>query len=1123
MSRADLAVLSEAAAPQGAPEAAPENAPEAARAPETAPALTLGAPEPGTTVHVVAAADTTYLLAFAPAGVTLSAEDGALVLNFPPASPPGNPEQDGEGGRIVFAAIEQLAARDAAPTLQIAGTEVSAARLYGQALLLSGEAPDTALETAAAEAVQGGGVFAYSDDLGSVLELLAAQGVIPPTELSFRLIELEDRFHLPLEGENGSLVVNEIGLGVDMGLTLMLANGIVQIEGPMNYVEFFNGTASPFTAEDLVVEFLNPAGVVVTLALPDGLTVPQGGFLVLYQFAGAGAPNSDVYGQVFNAAGAAVGAFHLPGETFWDLGASTAEALAVNLVAGGGSLDTFAANLELADLAVLTDPQWLPAGVTPAGFDLLFETFNGSTSPLQTIFSRVYGDSDTAADWTTNGTATDGALNDVDGGVAPGPQDANPGDAWHDDLDPQQMNGHPMAGQNVLQAGDGGELLEGFGGPDFLFGGDGNDTLYGGSAAEVAAQAALIGGAAGSLPDEGFADHNDFLAGGAGDDALYGGAGADTLYGGLGRDSIDGGSGDDLIYGDDAPAPGPVQGEGDVLAGDGLNNMVDIGAGAFAQVNLGGDDTIFGWAGDDIMAGEALAYSETGAAQALARNDDQPGSADPDGNDSISGGMGNDLAAGEALAWGGAGPALAAVLNSAGHGGSVGGDSLAGGAGHDTLAGEAVAVAAAGAAALAYASNVSGGGAAGNDGVFGGSGDDLLAGEAIAIGGDGSEVEVINEVLAGAVGAVAVGSDTLHGGSGNDTIAGDALAVGGTARVENLAAAGVLAAVGSDSIQGGGGDDLISGGALALGGDASSVNSNLVEAAGNDIILGGDGNDTIAGDALAVDGIAGVENGGDDTLYGGDGDDLISGDALFLGIGNAQVVGGGDDLIYGGAGNDTIYGDSNGIDVDGGDDTLFGEDGDDLIFGNGGDDLIDGGAGDDTLDGGTGNDTLFGGEGDDWLSGGLGDDWLSGGLGDDFLFGGEGDDFLFGGSGDDTLVGGSGNDTLVGGLGADTFRFTPGNLGDTDSVTDFTMAEGDLLDLGDLLFGVGANDGATLDDYLQISFDGVHSTIAVDMNGDGSGFTDHSIVIEGQDLTALGATQADILQALIDGGNLTGL
>ncbi|MEZ9847951.1 tandem-95 repeat protein [Vibrio breoganii] len=90
---------------------------------------------------------------------------------------------------------------------------------------------------------------------------------------------------------------------------------------------------------------------------------------------------------------------------------------------------------------------------------------------------------------------------------------------------------------------------------------------------------------------------------------------------------------------------------------------------------------------------------------------------------------------------------------------------------------------------------------------------------------------------------------------------------------------------------------------------------------------------------------------------------------------------------------------------------------------------------DDTLDGGSGNDILFG-QG-----------------GNDILTGGSGDDLLLGGTGDDTLIGGMGEDIMTGGLGADTFEWTPSDLrvfNETDTIIDFSIAEGDKLDLSEL-------------------------------------------------------------------------
>ncbi|MFQ3787610.1 BapA/Bap/LapF family large adhesin [Halomonas sp. A29] len=75
---------------------------------------------------------------------------------------------------------------------------------------------------------------------------------------------------------------------------------------------------------------------------------------------------------------------------------------------------------------------------------------------------------------------------------------------------------------------------------------------------------------------------------------------------------------------------------------------------------------------------------------------------------------------------------------------------------------------------------------------------------------------------------------------------------------------------------------------------------------------------------------------------------------------------------------------------------------------------------------------------------------------DSFVWGTGGDDTLTGGDGNDVIVGGAGDDILVGGLGADTFVWNLGDQGVAgsaaiDTVKDFSLAEGDRLDLSDLL------------------------------------------------------------------------
>ncbi len=64
------------------------------------------------------------------------------------------------------------------------------------------------------------------------------------------------------------------------------------------------------------------------------------------------------------------------------------------------------------------------------------------------------------------------------------------------------------------------------------------------------------------------------------------------------------------------------------------------------------------------------------------------------------------------------------------------------------------------------------------------------------------------------------------------------------------------------------------------------------------------------------------------------------------------------------------------------------------------------------------------------------------------------------------------------------------------------------------------DEGAELASYLNVTFDGTDTTIAIDVNGDGSGYTDVTIVCEGVDLVGAGTDQADIIQSLLDDGAL---
>ena len=209
---------------------------------------------------------------------------------------------------------------------------------------------------------------------------------------------------------------------------------------------------------------------------------------------------------------------------------------------------------------------------------------------------------------------------------------------------------------------------------------------------------------------------------------------------------------------------------------------------------------------------------------------------------------------------------------------------------------------------------------------------------------------------------------------------------------------------GDDRLTGYGGDDYLNGGI------------------GNDILIGDEGNDQLLGES------------GNDRMYGGEGKDILKGgtgsDALYGGSGSDHLYGGdekdwllgedGEDVLFGGEGNDILRGGND-------NDHLTGETGNDSLYGGAGSDHLYGGAGDDKLIGDSGNDVLTGGQGTDYLDGGTGTDTLYGGSGSDHLYGGDEKDWLLGDDGDDTLTGGAGNDILRGGNGSDHYIFGNGD------------------------------------------------------------------------------------------------
>lgn len=316
----------------------------------------------------------------------------------------------------------------------------------------------------------------------------------------------------------------------------------------------------------------------------------------------------------------------------------------------------------------------------------------------------------------------------------------------------------------------------------------------------------------------------------------------------------------------------------------------------------------------------------------------------------------------------------------------------------------------------------------------------------------------------------------VYGGTGDDTItisvAGKHFVYG---EVGNDA---ITTSSGNDVIYGGNDDDIINAGAgsdRVFGGDH------------NDVINGGDGNDWLYGDEGSDTINAGN---GDDVVRGGTGSDIINGengnDLLYGDDGNDLINGGeGADEISGGTGDDTINGGN-------GNDELYGDSGNDTINGDAGFDIIRSGDGDDVVFGGDDADRIYGQNDNDELHGGADNDRIYAGDGADTLYGDEGSDALYGGNGDDILTGGEGRDFLYGNGGADTFIID--EMVSIDRIRDFQLAEGDRIDISNLLTGFNPLSD-DINDFVAIQIAGpTRTNLRIDADGDGSGYDFAAII-----------------------------
>ncbi|MFA7275231.1 MAG: type I secretion C-terminal target domain-containing protein [Pseudobdellovibrionaceae bacterium] len=561
------------------------------------------------------------------------------------------------------------------------------------------------------------------------------------------------------------------------------------------------------------------------------------------------------------------------------------------------------------------------------------------------------------------------------------------------------------------------------------------------------------------------------LIGNDGDDILMGRGGDDIISGGIGTDTAEfSGTSEDYSY----SVSGDVTTITDMNAVDGdegkdsltdveklvfANGVVDLVAHTYTgTVNVdtframtNDDWTLAGADGNDLLIGRNGADTINGDI----------------GNDSLYGKNGNDI-----LNGGDGVDMLDGGLND---------DTLSGGLGNDTLYGRED-----------------------NDVLNGNAGDDILNGDA------GNDILNGNE-----------GADTLDGGLGDDTMAGgtsnDTYVVDSTLDVVSEAANEGIDLVKSrinytllanlENLTLVEVDTAISGTGNSVSNviNGNSFGNDLHGLDGADIINGLSGDDFIYGDA------------GDDILDGGDGTDTVEG-----GSGNDKLLGrAGDDFLYGGDGNDQLDG-GTGIDhleggagsdrytVDDASDVVtegIGQ-GTDQVFsyatyslsdniehlslmdggsyagtGNGLVNTINGNNSDNILHGMGGNDTLYGKDGMDTLFGDDGADYLNGGNQTDQLYGGNGNDKLYGGLDNDILTGGQGADYLYGNEGADIFVFDADSMvGGLDNIKDFSLAQGDVIDIEGLLQGYDPVTSA-ITDFVRISESATHSYVSVDADG----------------------------------------
>ena len=553
-----------------------------------------------------------------------------------------------------------------------------------------------------------------------------------------------------------------------------------------------------------------------------------------------------------------------------------------------------------------------------------------------------------------------------------------------------------VAGDDTIRAGDGDNVVLGGSGSDTITTGSGADLVFG----DNGAVDFLNGVRLEALSER---------AGGGGRDTISTGAGADLIIGGLGSDVIDAGkddTDDDIVFGDNGhitfDALGRVVRAETIDPTLGGDDRIEAGAGANLILGGAGSDTITTGAGADIVLGDNGFVTFTGGIRLEAASDPTGGA-----RDIIVTGAGADLVIG-----GLGGDSIDAGKNDADA------DIVFGDNGHVTFD-------ALGRVIRAETTDPTNGGddeidvgggdnivlgGAGSDTITAGSGADIVLGDnGFVTFADGIRQEAKSDPFGGARDTISTGAgaDLVIGGLGGDVIdAGkddtdDDIVFGDNGHVIFDALGRVTLAQTTDPTDGG--DDRIEAGAganLILGGAGSDT---IVTGAGADIVLGDNGSVTFAG-GIRLEVTSSRDGGAGDTITTGAGADVVIG-----GLGSDTIDAGKDD-----ADADIVFGDNGHVTFDSQGRVKLAES---LDMGLGDDDTIAVGGGDNVVIGGTGSDTITALGGNDVV---LGDDgratFESSGhvkRAESFDLGFGGNDTIRVGAGDNVVIAGAGNDTVV--------------------------------------------------------------------------------------------------------------